>query len=230
VLLLDRRPVFAGVLIGLLSYKPQFGIVIAPVLLALGAWRAIAAAAVTVVAMVLASVALFGLGPWWAFIERTVPFQTMLLRWFSDFFVTMLVSPYASFRHLGVSHGAAMGVQVVLTAGVVGACALACRRTRDADTRLLLIATASFLATPYALTYDLPVLALVIARMHVRREPAWPPLQAVTYGLAWALPLASPSLTMLGLPIAPAVVAFLFAMSAKDLLQTRSARPLLAGN
>jgi alpha-1,2-mannosyltransferase len=41
---LPRRPVVSGLLIGLLSYKPQFALVIPFALLAAGQWRAIAAA------------------------------------------------------------------------------------------------------------------------------------------------------------------------------------------
>ena len=48
---LDRRPVLAGILFGLLSYKPQFGVMIPLVLLATWRWRAIAAAAATVGAL-----------------------------------------------------------------------------------------------------------------------------------------------------------------------------------
>ncbi len=50
LLLLDRRPLVAGVLIGLLAYKPQFGVMIPLVLLATARWRVIGAAIATVLA------------------------------------------------------------------------------------------------------------------------------------------------------------------------------------
>ena len=50
LLLLDRRPLVAGVLIGLLAYKPQFGVMIPLVLLATARWQVIAAATATVLA------------------------------------------------------------------------------------------------------------------------------------------------------------------------------------
>ena len=37
---LDRRPVLAGILFGLLAYKPQFGLMIPLVLIATQRWRA----------------------------------------------------------------------------------------------------------------------------------------------------------------------------------------------
>ena len=54
---LDRRPWLAGVLIGLLAYKPQFGVLIPIALLAGGRWRTIGAAAATVAALVAVSFA-----------------------------------------------------------------------------------------------------------------------------------------------------------------------------
>lgn len=220
ILMLDRRPVIAGVLIGLLSFKPHLGIVLAPALLALGAWTAIASAAATAVGMALLSVALYGIEPWRAFVATTVPLQGRFLSHFEGFFVNMLVSPYASFRAFGLSHGPAMAVQSLLALIVVVACAMAVRRTRDADIRLHLVATATFLATPYALTYDLPVIALVIARRFARDPAAqWTMPQAFLFGSAWAAPLCSAPLTAVGLPVVPLVMGALFYHACRPLLE-----------
>src|SRR5438552_3745364 len=54
---LDRRPWLAGILIGLLAYKPQFGVMIPLALLANQRWSSIAAAIATVAALVAVSVA-----------------------------------------------------------------------------------------------------------------------------------------------------------------------------
>ena len=218
VLMLDRRPVLAGVLIGLLSYKPHFGIVIAPALLALGAWRTIAAAAATALAMCLLSIAVFGVGPWIAFLQETVPHHGYVLTRFVGFFTSMLTSPYAALRGLDVAHEVAWPIQMGLTSVAVVGCALAVRRTHDADLRLALIASATFVATPYALTYDLPVLALVMARLYARQpEVRWTLAEAMTYGGAWALPLASLLLAMIGPQLAPLFIGGFFILCIKYL-------------
>ncbi len=67
LLTLERRPLLAGVFIGCLTYKPQFGIVIPVALVAARQWRALAGAAITAVALVGVSIAAFGIGPWEAF-------------------------------------------------------------------------------------------------------------------------------------------------------------------
>ena len=51
VLNIDRRPILSGVLIGLLTFKPHLGVVLPFALVALGAWRVIASAAVTALAL-----------------------------------------------------------------------------------------------------------------------------------------------------------------------------------
>ena len=71
LLLIDRRPVASGLLIGLLAYKPQFGVLISLVLLATARWTVIAAAAVTVLATCVATLALFGTKVWIAFAVST---------------------------------------------------------------------------------------------------------------------------------------------------------------
>lgn len=68
LLLLDRRPVLAGIALGLLTIKPQFGLIF-PLLLALtGRWRVFSAAATTVLALVALSWAAFGAESWQAFL------------------------------------------------------------------------------------------------------------------------------------------------------------------
>ena len=77
--LLDRRPVVAGVLIGCLAYKPQFGLLIPLVLALSGRWRVFAAAAATVALMALAVTLAFGPEVWTAFFASTKFTRTVVL-------------------------------------------------------------------------------------------------------------------------------------------------------
>ena len=67
LLTLERRPILAGVLFGLMSYKPQYGLLVPIFLIATGRWRAIAAASVTVLLLAAMSLAIFGPQTWQAF-------------------------------------------------------------------------------------------------------------------------------------------------------------------
>ena len=71
LLLLDRRPFTSGVLIGLLAYKPQFGILIPLVLVATARWIVFSVAAGTVLALCAATLAMFGTKVWVAFAAST---------------------------------------------------------------------------------------------------------------------------------------------------------------
>jgi hypothetical protein len=76
---LDRRPVLAGVLFGLLAYKPQFGLLVPLALLAAGQWRSFAAACATVVALLIATTLAFGLPVWEAFLGSLHFTRTVVL-------------------------------------------------------------------------------------------------------------------------------------------------------
>src|ERR1700694_1567636 len=77
--LLDRRPWLAGVLIGALAYKPQFGVLIPIALLAGGRWNTIAAALATVAALLAVSFVTLGGGVWHAFADSMNFTQTVVL-------------------------------------------------------------------------------------------------------------------------------------------------------
>jgi Glycosyltransferase family 87 len=76
---LDRRPWLAGVLIGCLAYKPQFGVLIPIALLAGGRWGTIGAAMVTVAALVAVSFVTLGGSVWHAFADSMNFTQTVVL-------------------------------------------------------------------------------------------------------------------------------------------------------
>ncbi len=69
VALLGSRQISAGVLLGLLAYKPQLGLLIPVALAAAGTWRAFASATATVAALLLISLAVPGLAIWQGFIH-----------------------------------------------------------------------------------------------------------------------------------------------------------------
>src|SRR6188472_1913434 len=81
LVILDTRPILAGILFGLLAYKPQFGMMIPLVLLATGRWRTLFAASATVAALIVAATLAFGVEAWRAFFTfaeytRTVVLET----------------------------------------------------------------------------------------------------------------------------------------------------------
>jgi hypothetical protein len=71
LLALPTRPVVSGVLFGLLAYKPQLALVVPVALMAAGQWRTVAAAGLTVIALIGLTSLIFGADLWLAFAAST---------------------------------------------------------------------------------------------------------------------------------------------------------------
>jgi hypothetical protein len=230
VLYIDRRPILAGVLIGLLTFKPHLGIVLPFALVALGAWRVIASAAVTALALVAASTAIFGVDAWRDYFAVVGPYQTLLLQNFEGFYTNMMVSVLASARKMGVSYPVALGVQVIISLSVIALATWAVRRIADPCARAFLLVTATLLATPYAFNYDMTALGAVLVWVMVGRLPhraeAGP-----AYILAWLAPPATMMLALFESNLGPLITLFvlssMFAVAVLDVI-ARQPRRLLA--
>ena len=160
--LLDRRPWLAGVLIGLLAYKPQFGVLIPVALLAGGRWNTIGAAAATVAALAAISFVTLGSSVWHAFADSMTFTQTVVLEQ-GDTGWEKIQSVFSAARMWGASVSTAYAIQIAL--GLTLAASLAWLWQSDAafELKAAALATGSLLATPYVLDYDLVVLAVAIA-------------------------------------------------------------------
>ncbi len=162
--LLISSPITAGVALGLLAFKPQFGLLLPVALVAGGYWRTIFAAILTIVLMTAASVIAFGIEPWQAFpgqLERIADtFRTGRVNF------AMLISVYGFGRTLGLGHAAALVPQALVS---LAAAAMVFRLWRGDDAFALKAAglvAASLLASPYLFPYDLPVLVVVVAFLY----------------------------------------------------------------
>ena len=69
LMLLDRRPLVAGLLFGCLIYKPQFALILPSLLLAGRNWRAIGGACVSAALLIALTLALWGWPVWQAFLD-----------------------------------------------------------------------------------------------------------------------------------------------------------------
>ena len=160
--LLDRRPWLAGMLIGLLAYKPQFGVLIPIALLAGGRWRSIAAAVATVAVLLALSFATLGGGVWQAFADSMHFTQTVVLEQGGTGW-EKIQSVFSAARMWGATVPAAYAVQFALGLGLAASLAWLWRSDAAFELKAAALATGSLLATPYVLDYDLVVLAVAIA-------------------------------------------------------------------
>ena len=165
---LDRRPVVAGVLIGLLAYKPQFGVLIPLVLAVSGRWRVFASAAVTLAVMTLAVTFAFGADVWSAFLAtgkftRTVVLEQGGTGWYK------IQSVFSWVRMWGGGIALAYVVQAAVTVTIAAALAWLWRSRAAYPLKAAALLIGTLLATPYSLDYDLMLLAPAIGYLAYRR-------------------------------------------------------------
>lgn len=168
--LLRSRPILAGILLGLLSYKPQFGLVVGVALVAGGMWRTVLAAAATVAAMVAASVVAFGVEPWLAWV-RAMPEFVAIVDGQRDHLAHLIPTARSDALTLGASERVAALVQAPVTAGAAVAVWIAFRQ-RSGALAVAALAVASVVAAPYAFIYDLTLVAAGIALIVAERLKA----------------------------------------------------------
>jgi hypothetical protein len=222
--LIEERPALAGGLLGLLTYKPQFGLLIPLALVAAGRWRAIAWAAATTLALAALSAAAFGPETLVAF-ARGLPAETRSL-------VTHGAAPWAKLQSVfGLTRtlGASAAVGWSLQAATTALAALAVVRLWRSRTAFALkaagLAAAAVLATPYVFAYDLPVLAVPLAFLWRHRR-----FDRIEYG---ALVLAALAVAPFAVAPVPsgvfASLAVAAAVARRVLLEARRAAPAAAG-
>lgn len=191
LVLLDRRPLVAGVLIGLLAYKPQFGLLIPLALAASGRWRVIASAAATVVILSVAATALFGVHVWSAFLESAHPTRTIVLEQGATGW-EKIQSVFSALRALGapldIAYAGQAAIALLSAAGVF---LLWRSKARDAVKAAGLI-VASLLATPYVMDYDFMALAPAIAFLAAEgMKRGFGPYEKSILALVFLTPLAA---------------------------------------
>jgi len=219
ILLIDTRPMIAGVMLGLLAFKPQMAVVIPFALVALGAWRVMLIAAVTVLTMVTLSVALFGLDAWQHYLAINAGYTVAAVRAFNDSFRFMLASVFAAARTFGLGDSVAFGIQLAVAIATIALACSAVRRTRDPCERAFVLVTASPLITPYVYNYDLVGVGAMLVWIMFGRLPLRSESSGVCF-LAWVAPTAMMYLNQLGLGVMPLALLALFVIGVRAIGQT----------
>jgi alpha-1,2-mannosyltransferase len=217
LVLLRKKPIRAGVMFGLLTFKPQIGFLVPLVLIASRRWRAFAAAAFTAAAFAAISLLMFGIGTWAAFIRSVAETTHEVLDNGAMGFGKMQ-SVFAGIRLIGFGPSPAYAVQTaaaLISAAIVVGIWLSHRVSFEIKAAALV--TAALLVTPYVVDYDLVLLALPIAWMVrdglQRGFLSWEkPILLVT----WLLPAFARLLALReSIPLAPLVITTLLACIAR---------------
>ncbi len=223
LLLMERRPILAGICFGLLSYKPQFALVVPLVVCLGGHWRVAQAAAATVATMVVLSLLAFGPEAWTAFFKGAVFTRHVVLEqggtgWYK------IQSVFSAIRSFGGSIATAYAVQAAVSMSAL--LALATMVLAGCDRRLVAAATATatMLATPYCLDYDMTILGVAIAfTLAHAADDGFQPYEKSLLALVWLIPFIARSAMMLtGVPIGLLVMIAFFAFLVRRALSAVS--------
>jgi hypothetical protein len=195
--LLERRPWLGGLVLGLLTFKPQFCILVPIALIAAGQWRALLASGLSALAMMIASGLVFGWDLW--------------IRWF-PLIIENLVSPnekwiefgrmwghsvYTCAVLLGAPDRVASWLQLLVTLGAAISVVLAFRSRLGTREKIAVFLAATVLAAPHSGPYDITLL-VIAAAFWLMAQAAPLPLWCWTLAfMIWLLPMLSPPMLFL---------------------------------
>jgi hypothetical protein len=211
--LIDRNPRLAGVLLGLTVYKPHFGLLLPIALIAGRRWQAFIFAAITVIALVALSVAVFGVDVWRAYLFNLPQLRTVILEDGTGVWHRMM-SIFVAARRLGADVPLAYVIQALFAAIAAAAVAWSWwTASCPPALRNALVLLGTCLATPYLQDYDLVFTAFVAVWLsdlfenHPARTKCRIAIAALLIGPVMAAPLGLATGLALGpLFIIPAFV------------------------
>jgi len=228
--LLERRPILGGLVLGLLTFKPQFCILVPIALVAAGQWRALLASGLSALAMMIASGLVFGFDLW--------------LRW-----VPVIIENLASPNPKWIEHGRMWGhsvytcavllgapdrlaswIQLLATLGAAVAVVAAFRSPLGTREKIAVFLAATVLAAPHSGPYDGTLLAIAAAFWLMARGTALPLWCWTLAFMIWLLPLLSPPLLFAVARTAPLLPLLLIVLLLRPALPAaRAARQVAAG-
>ncbi|WP_461354479.1 glycosyltransferase family 87 protein [Bradyrhizobium sp. USDA 4454] len=157
----DRRPILSGVLLGLLIFKPQYGVLLPFVLIATKRWRLFITASLVVPALLLISGIVFGWDTFEGF-RTAATFATTQFHLSGALPWAKLQSVYGLFRLAGLGYGLAMSLHVAIALAASIWVLLTWRRNASLAVRAASLLAATPLISPYFAIYDMPILAIAL--------------------------------------------------------------------
>lgn len=204
----DKRPIVAGVLLAMLTIKPQLGILFPFLLIAERRWLMIISTVAATVAFFAVSAAVFGIEAWRGYLSEVLPYQTSVMTNLGGLFLDMLPSSYGALRNIGAGASLALAVHWLIALPTATISIWALFRVADARDRAAILLIATFIVTPYALNYDLASFEAAVALLAMkdaRTEPShW--IRKFLFSLAMLLPVLMMFLGLVKITIAPPVM------------------------
>ena len=207
LLVLEKNPWLAGALFGLLSYKPQFFVVIPFILLIGGYGRACIASVISATACMGVSWAVFGSVTWQAFFASTKLTQHIVLEQGTTGW-EKIQSVFSVVRMAGGGITAAYVAQGIVAVAALACAAFVWQQKTTLANRAGVLCGAMLLTTPYLMDYDLVVLAVPLAWLAQQGlDKGFRRYEKLLLSLLWLWPLLARSVAKFGLPLTPLLLA-----------------------
>lgn len=154
--LVPSRPILAGVLLGMATIKPQFGLLLPLVLLLTREWKTIVAAVLTALALATSAALAFGPQIWPDWLDTSVRAQDAMAAGAVGY--AKMTSAFAAMKLIGAPTLLAYGVQGLLSLTVAGLLARAAWGRRWNPGLAAATLAGAPLVTPFVLDYDMVLL------------------------------------------------------------------------
>ena len=228
-LMMDRRPLVAGLILGLMVIKPQLAVGL-PFVLGTSAladpkrWRTFFAAGFSALAFCGLAWLAVGQAGYAAFFANSTYAREVLNQGLVD--PALMQSLYAGLRVLHTPVTAAYAAQGLLCAGVLAMAGYVAFRYRPSGPAIgALTISATVLATPFLLDYDLLLIALPLGWLVLTgAKDGFRNWEKLLLLAAFLLPLASRKLAQLAhLPVAPLILLVVFVFVVRRIMTTEDA-------
>jgi alpha-1,2-mannosyltransferase len=230
--LLEKYPFVGGALLGIGSYKPQLFLLVPIALVVSRQWKALAGAALMALALVLASIAVFGSDIWQEWVKIMVSPSDTYQRWLV---AGRLIgqSVFSCMMLAGVSGGVANAVQAGAAIVACGFVYWAFSRPLPMDLRLAILLPAVLLASPHVSSQDAVMLAIAALFLFCRvvRDGARSGELVAIFAI-WMIELFDPPIIFhLGVVTPIVILGFIAAVVGRAVatMPELSARPMNAG-
>jgi alpha-1,2-mannosyltransferase len=223
--LAGSRPILSGLCLSLLSFKPQLAVLVPVALAAAGHWRAFAATALATVLLAALSGAIFGWPLWHDWIISAPQLTADLLTHGQNIW-PIVPTVMANLLMSGLSWPWAGGIQLAATVSVMATIWIVFRRATG-DMAVAALLSGTFLATPYAFIYDMPIVAaalVLLVRARFRSGTRFSPTEMALLAAAVALPYVMDA-HLVPVPLSAIVLGLLFTMIVRDALRAHAPAP-----
>ena len=216
-----RRPVIAGLVFGLLTVKPQLGLLIPLLLLIERDWATMFWSGVFTVVFFALSVGVLGAGTWHSYLTVTAIEQQDVLTEWTGIFLHMMPTAFSAARSLGLDPALAADVQWPVSIAIAIITIWLFFRDGSRLGRSFTLLCATFLVSPYGFDYDMGALA-VVAAIIVTSGNGLGRMSSLALTAVALLPALVLPLGLLGAPVAPILLSLALLSRFRDLSQGRA--------